>query len=182
MKSSHSFALAFALLAACLNAGASSAVPTPPADLPATLQPPAGTTLTLQAQGSGVQIYLCKSAADDATRFEWALQAPQADLLDNAGKRIGKHYAGPTWQALDGSTVVGEVKAHDNGPDPGAVAWLLLAAKSNSGNGVFGAVRWVQRLNTVGGKAPADGCDAAHAGVQLRVPYKANYYFYSGVS
>ena len=38
-------------------------------------------------------------------------------------------------------------------------------------------VRFVQRLQTQGGKAPAGGCDAAHAGATSRVPYSARYIF-----
>jgi hypothetical protein len=37
----------------------------------------------------------------------------------------------------------------------------------------------IQRLNTKGGKAPASGCDAAHAGQEVRVPYSADYLFYA---
>ena len=74
---------------------------------------------------------------DDPGRFEWTLKAPEADLFDRAGRKIGTHYAGPTWESGDGSKVVGEVKGRDNGPDPSAIPWLLLAAKSNSGSGVL---------------------------------------------
>jgi hypothetical protein len=44
---------------------------------------------------------------------------------------------------------------------------------------LFGAVKYVQRLDTLGGKAPDLGCDAAHAGRELRQSYQAWYYFYS---
>lgn len=39
-------------------------------------------------------------------------------------------------------------------------------------------VSYIQRLETVGGLAPASGCDAEHVGAVLRVPYEAVYYFY----
>ena len=41
------------------------------------------------------------------------------------------------------------------------------------------ATRFIQRLNTVGGKAPADGCSQT-SDIQKRalVPYEADYYFY----
>jgi len=168
-------ALSAACLAGCANVTTSAAREV----TPDALVVPAGQTLMLKTQASGVQIYRCQPAKDDATHFEWALRAPEADLSDDLGNPIGKHYAGPTWEAADGSRVVGEVKGRDNGPDPTAIPWLLLAAKSNSDSGVFAAVRYVQRLHTVGGKAPADGCDAGHAGTETRVAYKADYYFYS---
>src|SRR5574342_75421 len=70
--------------------------------------------ITLEAQGEGVQIYECRTSSKDPTRFEWVFKAPEAELFDNAGKMIGKHYAGPTWEANDGSKVVGTVKAQDS--------------------------------------------------------------------
>ena len=38
---------------------------------------------------------------------------------------------------------------------------------------------FIQRLNTTGGVAPADGCStSADVGKQVLVPYTADYYFY----
>jgi hypothetical protein len=74
--------------------------------------------------------------------------------------------------------VVGEVKAKDNGPDPNAIPWLLLSAKSTSGTGVFSHVKSIQRVHTVGGKAPTEACTQAHVGKVTRVGYKATYNFY----
>jgi hypothetical protein len=134
--------------------------------------------ITLEALGKGVQVYECKARLEVSTRFEWVFKAPEAELFDNTGKMIGKHYAGPTWEANDGSKVVGTVKAQDSGPDPGAIPWLLLIAKSNSGNGVFSRVTSTQRLYTAGGKAPVEGCNQMAEGKEIRIPYKATYYFY----
>ena len=36
----------------------------------------------------------------------------------------------------------------------------------------------IQRLSTTGGKAPASGCDAAHIGAEVEIPYTADYFFY----
>ncbi len=162
-----------ALFACCATANA-GAVP----GVPETLKVSATQVLSLETQGTGVQIYECKAGKDDPAKFEWVFKAPEAELFDSAGKKIARHYAGPTWEANDGSKVVGEVKAKDNGPDPNAIPWLLLSAKSTSGNGVFSRTKSIQRLNTVGGKAPAEGCTQAQAGKETRVPYKAKYYFY----
>ncbi|MGD0586873.1 MAG: DUF3455 domain-containing protein, partial [Oryzomonas sp.] len=78
--------------------------------VPEALKPPAGQRLSLETVGIGVQIYECKPAKDDPKRYEWVFKAPEAELFDSAGKRIGRHYAGPTWEANDGSKVVGEIK------------------------------------------------------------------------
>jgi len=150
-------------------------------DIPASLRVPPNQTVTQRVHAEGVQIYQCSAAQGDATRFEWHLKAPEAALFDRSGKQMGKHFAGPTWEARDGSKVVGEVAARAT-PDPGAIPWLLLNAKSTSGSGVFGTVRFVQRLRTVGGNAPADGCDQASAGSEVRVPYSAEYWFYADQS
>ena len=160
------------LLAGCASAQAG----TSPA-VPETLKVPASQTLSVSAQAIGVQIYECAASKTDPTRFEWAFRAPEAELFDDAGAKIGKHYAGPTWESNDGSKAVGEAKARDDGPDPNAIPWLLLSAKSE-GNGIFGKTQSVQRVNTAAGKAPADGCSQAQVGKVARIPYRATYSFY----
>ena len=145
-------------------------------DVPAALRPPAGQILYLEALATGVQIYDCAANADGS--HAWAFRAPEAALADRAGRPLGKHYAGPTWESVDGSSVVGEVKARDPGPTPSAIPWLLLAAKSNAGSGVFGAAKSVQRVATAGGVAPPSPCTAATFRQEARVPYSATYYFY----
>jgi hypothetical protein len=146
--------------------------------VPENLKVPATQTLAVVAQANGVQIYECNASKTDPTRFEWALKAPEAELFDSAGKKIGKHYAGPTWESDDGSKVVGQAKASDAGPDVNAIPWVLLSTKSAEGNGIFGKTQSVQRVKTVGGKAPADGCDQAQLGKIARVAYRARYNFY----
>jgi hypothetical protein len=126
-----------------------------------------------------VQIYVCGASKAGASRFEWAFKAPEAQLFDVGGKPLGKHYACPTWEALDGSKVLGEVRARNDGPDAKAIPWLLLAAKSTSGNGLFGQTKSIQRLATAGGLAPSDVCTTAQAGKKARVDYKAIYRYFN---
>jgi hypothetical protein len=147
-------------------------------DIPPGLRVPAGAVLAREAHAAGAQIYRCSADKGDAERFTWALIQPEADLFDPRGRKIGKHYAGPTWEAGDGSRVTGEVVARADSPDPNSVAWLLLRANSEAGNGIFRGVRFVQRLRTAGGMAPTAGCDRASAGNEVRVPYTAEYWFY----
>lgn len=162
------------LLSGCASSGAMR-----PPDTPEALRPPPDQVLVLEAAARGVQIYECSANKDQPARFEWVFKAPEAELFDKADRNVGKHYAGPTWESTDGSKVVGEVKARDNGPDPDAIPWLLLGAKSNSGNGVFGRIKSIQRIQTVGGKAPSAPCGQDNAQQVARVPYKAVYYFYA---
>ncbi len=127
--------------------------------------------------GKGAQVYAC---AQTEAGYAWHLKAPDAILLDPAGRQVGRHFAGPSWQAEDGSTVVGAAVATAQAPQAGAVPWLVLAAKSHAGEGVFAGVSYIVRSATQGGAAPAAGCDADHAGAELRVDYSATYTFFPG--
>ena len=147
-------------------------------DIPASLRAPPNLLLTLQALGTGVQIYQCAMVAGDATRYAWTLKGPEATLYDKGGKKIGRHFAGPTWEGNDGSSVVGEVVSRADSPSGDSIPWLLLSAKSNSGRGLFASVKFIQRLHTVGGKAPTAECSGARSGAERREKYAADYFFY----
>jgi hypothetical protein len=171
----RSLVLAASILSA---AGCATSAKFTAPDVPASLRPPAGETLFLEAHASGVQIYDCAPRADRPATYEWTFRSPEAVLVDASGHPLGRHFAGPTWESSDGSSVVGEVKAKDPGPTATAIPWLLLAAKATKGSGVFSATTSIQRVQTVGGVAPAAGCDASNAAKIARVPYTADYYFY----
>lgn len=142
-----------------------------PDSTPAALTPAADQNLAWVFDAEGVQIYQCNGTA-------WTFVAPRADLLNDGGEVVGHHYAGPTWEANDGSTVVGAKRAGVT-VDPTAVPWLLLGAVSHGPvDGRFSDVSSIQRLETSGGNAPATGCDAAHAGATAEVPYTARYAMY----
>ncbi len=141
-----------------------------PSPLPEILRPPPTQTFLFQAHGTGVQVYTCKGA--------WTLKAPDAELIGADGQALGHHFAGPTWESKDGSRVVGKAVANVASPDSSSIPWLLVTALQHEGAGKMSDVVTIQRLNTKGGKAPADGCDAARAGAESRVPYEADYYFY----
>ena len=123
----------------------------------------------------GVQVYICTRNPAGVT--SWVLRGPDAQLFDQQNKPVGKHYAGPTWEGLDGGKVVGEMKTSLPAPVDKAVPWLLLDAKSHEGSGAFTQAQAIVRMGTTGGAAPGDGCDEARAGQELRVPYSAIYYF-----
>ena len=142
--------------------------------VPEKLKPSAGEVLSLETAATGVQIYECGAGKDG---FQWVFKGPEAELFDRAGKRVGRHYGGPTWEANDGSKVVAAVAARDDAPN-GAIPWLLLKANSTAGSGVFGKTTSIQRLSTVGGNAPSEACGQAQAGRIARVDYKATYYFF----
>jgi hypothetical protein len=161
-----------------LAAGLIAAEISPP-HVPENLKVPGAESVVLKALGRGKQIYACQAAAAHPAIFQWVLEKPQADLLDERGKKIGRHYEGPAWEATDGSKVIGEVRERAKAPREGAVPWLLLKAKSTEGAGTFGRVTYIQRVDTVGGVAPAGGCDQSHAGAEVAIDYQATYYFYA---
>jgi len=143
-------------------------------ELPAAIKP-AGLAVYLEVPATGVQVYTC--GKNDAGAPTWVFKAPDAQLFDTQKKQIGKHYAGPTWEALAGGKVVAAAKGNAPAPEAGAVPWLLLEIKSSEGAGAFNQAKAILRVSTHGGVAPAQGCDAAHAGQEARVPYTATYLF-----
>lgn len=146
-------------------------------EVPEELAVPATEALVLQVHATGYQVYVCKQGSDQ--KPAWVLLAPDAQLLDSKGTTIGTHYAGPTWKHNDGSKVVGKVLAKQEAPAPGAIPWLLLAAASHEGDGVFARVSYIQRLHTKDGQPPASGCDGENIGAPAKAAYSADYYFYA---
>jgi len=150
-----------------------------PTHVPDGLQVPAGNHVTYQVHAAGVQIYRCQESADAAGKFTWTFVAPEADLMNDQNALVGTHYQGPTWASKDGSWVAGAMQAKADSPN-GAIPWLLLKGTSAEGNGVLGNVSFIQRLDTVGGTAPAaDTCTEDHDLELVRVPYSALYVFYT---
>ena len=162
-----------------ISAIAAFALAAAPAEVPASLAVPPDAVLTLRAEGRGMQIYVCAARPNLPDSYAWSFKAPQAVLLDAEGRRIGRHYAGPTWEDLSGDQVIGKVVASAPSPDAGAIDWLFLAAKANARGGPLSGIRYVQRVRTVGGKAPEAGCSFSTLGVEVEIPYSAEYDFYS---
>jgi hypothetical protein len=148
-------------------------------EVPGKLKPGANESVAMIVAAKGVQIYECRARKDRAGEYEWAFVAPEADLFDARGNKIGRHYAGPHWESTDGSKIAGTLKASADAPAANAIPWLLLAAKSVGPDGSFSKVTSVQRVNTVGGVAPKAGCSQATAGARARIDYTADYYFFT---
>jgi len=151
----------------------------PAVEVPDKLKPRSTESLSMIVRAKGVQVYECRARRDQPGGYEWAFVAPEADLFDARGGKVGRHYAGPHWEALDGSKILGMVKERADAPTAGAIPWLLLAAKSVGRDGSFSKVTSIQRVNTVGGVAPATGCSESAAGTPARVDYTADYYFFT---
>jgi hypothetical protein len=133
------------------------------------LAAPVGSTLVLQAFGIGVQIYRWSGTS-------WEFVAPSAKLFADAGAQgeVASHFGGPTWKSNSGGSVVGTVVDRCVA-DEASIPWVSLSAVS-SGPGVFEKVKFIQRLNTVGGNAPSTPGNVV--GQEVSVPYTADYLFY----
>jgi hypothetical protein len=149
--------------AAALARAASAQVP------PALAAPGESAVVTLHAEGA--QIYECKAGTDG--KLAWAFREPIATLLLD-GKSVGRHFAGPSWEHVDGSAVVGKAVANVAGQTPGDIPWLKLDVTAHRGTGTLSGVTTVQRINTRGG-VHAGGCD--NAGALYSAPYSADYVF-----
>jgi Protein of unknown function (DUF3455) len=165
--------LAAGLLAAAALALSPTAGAAPPEpDVPGRIAVPAGNKLFLVGHAVGVQIHRCDGNA-------WVFVAPRADLYGDNGQLISTHYAGPAWEAKDGSKVVGT--RVDGVPVTGAIPWLLLSGSASAGpdGDRLAGTTYIQRLATTGGLTPpAADCGPATAGAVREVPYTADYYFW----
>lgn len=134
------------------------------------LRAPAGHKVAFQAYAEGVQIWRWNGTS-------WVFSRPEAVLYSGGeeGGIVGIHYAGPTWESVSGSYVKGAFLAGAT-VDSSAIPWLLLRAVESDGPGIFDGVTHIQRVNTVGGLAPADPGD--FPAEEARVLYTADYYFY----
>jgi hypothetical protein len=178
----NSIATSIPILGLSIVTAIAQTMPSTLPQVPKNLQVPNHQTLLFKTTAKGSQIYVCQAKAKNSDIFKWDLKAPTAELFDEKKQHLGSHYAGPTWEANDGSKVVGKVKAKANAPQATAIPWLLLESKSNEGNGLFSGVNWIQRINTKGGKAPKEGCDRAHRESETQSAYTADYYFYGNPS
>jgi hypothetical protein len=143
--------------------------PVSAASVPVEIMPPAGNTLTATFAATGVQVYQCTAGA-------WVFLEPAANLVGATTNPVRAqtaiHFRTPTWESTsDGSMVTATAVASSR--VDGAIAQLLLHASGNRGDGVFGHVTYIQRLNTHGGLAPAGTCtDGQTTGISYRAIYR----------
>ena len=171
---------ATALLSACSMSPMSPMTMGPKVDnaaLPEAVRVPAGQNLRMVATGVGEITYECREKAAAAGQYEWAFVGPVATLYSADRKNVGKYYAGPTWEASDGSKVTGKQLAVSPAT-PGSIPLQLVKTDPAMGSGAMTGVTYIQRLNTKGGVAPSMACDAASKGRRQQVAYEADYAFY----
>src|SRR5262245_9100547 len=154
-----------------LPAGAALTAPVPAvAQLPAAIASPYEQVVAT-FYATGAQVYECKAGADG--RLAWAFREPIATLLLD-GKTVGRHYAGPNWEHIDGSAVTARAVGNAPGKTAAYIPWLKLEVTAGRGTGMLTSVSTVQRINTVGG-VHAGACDKA--GAFHSAPYATDYVF-----
>ncbi len=173
MKQAFRILAASSLMASIMACSSVLTVP----DTPPAVAVPAGNKLVMIAVGAGDLTYECRVKTGAAGAYEWVFAGPNAILSDKNGKAVGKYYGGPTWESNDGSKVTGKQVA--TAPNvPTAIPLQLVKSNPATGNGAMTDITYIQRLNTVGGIAPADACASGNVGEKKLVKYQADYLFY----
>ena len=167
---------AAALLSACAATPMMPMMKVDNASLPEAVRVPMGQKLLMATTGVGEITYECREKEDMAGQYEWAFVGPVA-ALSSGNKMVGKYYAGPTWEAADGSKVTGKQIAVAPG-GAGNIPLQLVKTEPAMGMGAMQGLSYIQRLKTKGGVAPATACDASSKGQRQQVKYEADYVFY----
>ena len=144
----------------------------------------------------GTQNYVCLPSGSGVA---WMLFTPQATLFRKHGQQLTTHFFSPNpnpadngtvraaWQhSRDSSTVWGratDMSSDANFVAAGAIPWVTLQTagvqEGPAGGDQMTEITFIQRLNTVGGSAPATGCSVAtDVGKKAFVPYRADYFFF----
>jgi hypothetical protein len=184
-----------------LFAAAMTAFPRPahadritPPPVPENIQVEADHKAYFVGHAFGTQNYVCLPSSSSPTGFAWTLFGPQANLFNDADRQITTHFSRPNpdendtvrpvWQhSRDTSSVMARMVPNGFVKVPGAIDWLLLEVirteEGPTGGDKLKGTTFIQRLNTVGGVAPATGCtQLAEVGNRQYVPYAADYFFY----
>jgi Protein of unknown function (DUF3455) len=169
----------FTLLACAMLLGACAVTkPYSQAQLPSEVRAPEGHKVAWESVATGELTYQCRAKAQTTDQFEWVFVGPKALLKDRSGKEVGQYFGPPaTWKVSDGSEVSGaQVAVAPAGS--GNIPSQLVKANPAKGGNYFNGVSFVQRVNTKGGVAPVEPCNAAMLSATKVVPYQADYIFY----
>lgn len=186
--------IAIALIfAIALHGVASAADRIMPPDVPALIKVPAGHKPILVGHAIGTQNYIC---APTAAGLAWLPIGPQATAFSADLQQLFTHFQSKnpfqgdalhaTWQHSHDSSVVWATKiVGSSDPSyvaPDAIEWLLLGVTGTyvgpTGGNKLSATTYIQRVNTVGGKAPTTDCTESILSTRQLMAYEADYYFY----
>jgi hypothetical protein len=162
--------------------------PTVPTEIE--VQPP--NQVFLIGHAVGTQNYECQPVAS-VGRVGWVLFTPQATLFGELDEQLTTHFFSPnpaedgvvraTWQDSQDTSTVWARATGSAVVDAEAIPWVRLQKAGTqvgpTGGTTLAVTTFIQRVNTVGGLAPATGCDGpTDAGKKAFVPYTADYVFY----
>ena len=106
-------------------------------------------------------------------KLTWTFREPIASLMLD-GRTVGRHYAGPTWEHVDGSSVQAKVVGNAPGATANDIPWLKLEVVERRGTGALAGADIIQRINTAAAfctaHASARAACAASLLRRLRVP------------
>lgn len=148
------------------------------ASIPASLRVPAGQFVKYRYAASGDVTYQCLPASDRPGQFAWVQMLANATLNTRSGRSVGRYYGGPTWEANDGSQVVGSVVASVDSTTSGLPQQLIQTVASE-GKASFSGISYIQLLNTQGGGSPSATCDYSARTQRQQVGFQADFVFYS---
>ena len=162
--------------------------------VPDNLKVPTGNKPFLVGHAKGTQNYICLPSGEG---FAWTFFSPQATVFDDRQEQIITHFLSPnpdesdkprpTWQDSDDTSAVwGNAIASSSDPNfvaAGAIPWLLLqvvgSQEGPTGGETLTPTSYIQRVNTMGGVAPAGGCaQSTDVGSKALVAYTADYFFF----
>lgn len=167
------FAFAVAALAAM---PAFSAIPEP-SGLGRGLRAGADEEPAFVLSARGTNLFQCKARVNEPDAYAWYFVAPEATLYE--GTRVaGSHRAAGQFESDgDRTSVFGVLRATQPGGADN-LPWAAMRAVPTGDSGTFAGVTMIQRVNTAGGVASAEGGTAANAGNETRVNFTADYDFY----
>jgi hypothetical protein len=146
------------------------------AELPASVQVPAGHKVAMETVGVGQITYECRAKKDMAAEHEWVFVGPDAKLQTRSGTVIGKYWGPPaTWENNDGSKVTAtQLAVAPAGAGNIPCNWsrpILPPAWEPCRGDLYPA------CGNQGGVAPSMACGAANLGSKQIVQYQADYIF-----
>jgi hypothetical protein len=108
-------------------------------------------TIVATFHAEGTQIYEFKPDPGknplEGRALSWHFREPIATLIVD-GRSIGRHYAGPNWDHIDGSGVQGRVVASALGATSSDIPWLRIDVMDDRRNGILSDVTTIERINT----------------------------------
>lgn len=169
------FAASLAIVAA--NALPAAAAVAEPSGLVGALRASPDEEPAFVLSADGVHVYECRLSGGNPNVAAWFLVTPDATLFEGT-RSVGVHKSANLWESSSDRSSVSGVVRSTQGAGAANLPWVLYRAQPLGTSGMFAGVTSIQRVNTVGGLAPAGGCSATNLGAETRVAYKADYYFY----